>query len=99
MQGKKLEADIKKLEEEMSSNLYNIDDKKLDILVQKKNEFIEMRDDNIEGVMLPSWSQYEDLGEKPSSYFFDLENRNYNNKVMNKLVNENGEEFMKLKIF
>ena len=54
MQGKKLEADIKKLEEEMSSNLYNIDDKKLDILVQKKNEFIEMRDDNIEGVMLPS---------------------------------------------
>ena len=52
--GKKLEADVKKLEEEMSSNLYNIDDKKLDILVQKKNEFIEMRDDNIEGVMLPS---------------------------------------------
>ena len=36
----KLEADIKKLEEEISSNINNIDDEKLDTLVQKKNEFI-----------------------------------------------------------
>ena len=33
----KLEADIKKLEE-LSSNINNIDDEKLDALVQKKNE-------------------------------------------------------------
>ena len=39
----KLEADIKKLEEEISSNMNNIDDEKLDTLVQKKNEFIELR--------------------------------------------------------
>ena len=52
--GKKLEADIKKLEEEMSSNLYNFDDEKLNILVQMKNEFIELRNDNIEWVMLRS---------------------------------------------
>ena len=49
--------------------------------------------------MLRSRSRYEDLGEKPSNYFFNLENRNYNNKVMNKLVNERGENFLKLKIF
>ena len=36
----KLEADIKKSEEEISSNINNIDDEKLDTLVQKKNEFI-----------------------------------------------------------
>ena len=32
----KLEADIKKLEEEISSNINNIDDEKLDTLVQRK---------------------------------------------------------------
>ena len=47
--------------------------------------------------MLRSRSRYEDLGEKPLNYFFNLENRNYNNKVMNKLVNEKGEEFFETK--
>ena len=47
--------------------------------------------------MLRSRSRYEDLGEKSSNYFFYLENRNYNNKVMNKLVNERGEEFFETK--
>ena len=47
--------------------------------------------------MLRSRSQYEDLGEKSSNFFFNLENRNYNKKVMNELVNENGEEFFETK--
>ena len=65
--------------------------------MQKKNEFIELRNKIIEGVMLRSRSRYEDLGEKPSNYFFNLENRNYNNKVINKLVDEKGEEFFETK--
>ena len=65
--------------------------------MQKKNEFIELRNKRIEGVMLCIRSRYEDLGEKPSNYFFNLENRNYNNKVMNKLVNEKGQEFFETK--
>ena len=40
---------------------------------------------------------YEDLGEKPSNYYFNLENRNYDNKVMNKLINEKGEELYETK--
>ena len=63
--------------------------------MQKKNELIELRNKRIEGVMLRSRSQYEDFGEKPSNYFFDLENWNYNAKVMNKIVNQKGEEFFK----
>ena len=47
--------------------------------------------------MLRSRSRYEDLGEKPSNYFFNLENRNNNNKVINKLVDEKGEEFFETK--
>ena len=34
------------------------------------------------------WLEY---GEKPSKYFLNLEKRNYNMKVINKLVNNNGE--------
>ena len=78
-------------------NINNNNDKKLDTLVQRKNEFIELRYKRIEGVMLRSRSQYEDLGEKSSNFFFNLENRNYNKKVMNELVNENGEEFFETK--
>ena len=36
----KLEADIKKLEEEISLNINNIGEEKLDTLVQKKNELL-----------------------------------------------------------
>ena len=75
----KLEPDIKKLEEAISSSINNIDDKKLNTLVQKKTEFIELRNKKNEGAMLRSQSQYKDLGEKPSNYFFILAKRNYNN--------------------
>ena len=40
---------------------------------------------------------YVDHGEKPSNYFFNLENRTYDNKVMNKLINEKGEELYETK--
>ena len=46
----------------------------------------------IEGTNLRSRCRYEDLGEKPSSYFFKLENRNYTDKVMSRLIDENNEE-------
>ena len=46
--------------------------------------------------MLRSRSRYEDLGEKPTQYFFNLEKRNYTSKVIHKLVYEDGEEFTKI---
>ena len=49
--------------------------------------------------MLRSRSRYEELGEKPTKYFLQLENRNYTNKVINKLVDENGNEFNDTKIY
>ena len=85
----KLETDIKKLEEQTRSNINNIDEEKLDILVQEKT-FIELRNKRIEGAMLHSWSRYKDLGEEPSNYLLNLENRKYINKVTNKLINEKG---------
>ena len=45
-----------------------------------------------EGVMLRARCRYEELGEKPSGYFLNLENRNFMDKVINKLVDANGKE-------
>ena len=44
-------------------------------------------------MMLRSISRYEELGEKPTHYFFNLEKRNYTSKVIKKLINTEGEEF------
>ena len=40
--------------------------------------------------MLRSISIHEDLVEKPTNYFFKLENRNYISKVISRLVNDEG---------
>ena len=50
-----------------------------------------------EGIMLRSRSRYEELGEKPTKYFLQLESRNYTNKLINKLTDENGNEFNETK--
>ena len=42
--------------------------------------------------MLRSRCRYEDLGEKPSGYFLKLEKRNFTNKVITKIIEENGQE-------
>lgn len=42
--------------------------------------------------MLRSRTRYQDLGEKPTKYFFGLENRQYTNKVMNKIIDSNAVE-------
>ena len=44
--------------------------------------------------MLRSRCRYQDLGEKPSKYFYELENRNFTNKVITKLVEDDGSEFL-----
>ena len=62
------------------------------MLSQKKATLTELRESKIEGVMLRSKCRYQDLGEKPTKYFFNLENRHYTNKVMGKLIDENGTE-------
>lgn len=57
----------------------------------------DIRKEKIDGVMLRSRSRYQDLGEKPSKYFFSLENRNFTNKVMTKLIDDDGTEYTETK--
>lgn len=88
----KLEGEIRVLEEEINNNFLSLADEKILKLAEKKEKLAEIRKEKIDGVMMRSRSRYQDLGEKPTKYFFNLENRNYVNKVMTKLIDEDGTE-------
>ena len=92
-----LEREIKQLEEQVQNNLNDISMDEILLLNDKKEKLEEIRKIKMDGVMLRSRCRYEDLGEKPTKYFLNLENRNYHDKVINHLIDENGEEIYKTK--
>lgn len=94
---KKLEEEIKELEDEINVNILQINEDTLQNLSLKKNQLTEIRKHKIEGVMLRSRSRYQDLGEKPTKYFLGLENRQYTNKLMSKIIDSNGTEYTETK--
>ena len=57
-----------------------------------ENRLNEIRKHKIEGVMIRSRCRYEDLGEKPSNYFLNFEKRNFTDKVITKIIEDNGQE-------
>ena len=64
----------------------------LNLLENKENRLSEIRKHKIEAVMIRSRCRYEDLGEKPSSYFLNFEKGNFTNKVITKIIEDNGQE-------
>ena len=92
-----LEKEIKDLEDNINTNFSHKIHEQLNTLAQNKNSLEEIRKAKIQGVMLRSRVRYEELGEKPTKYFFNLENRQFTNKVMNKIIDENGDEYTKTK--
>lgn len=88
----KLEKDIESLESEINANFNNVDEQKIQDLIIKKQQLTNIRKEKIDEVVLRSKCRYQDLGEKPTNYFFNLENRNVTSKVINKLV-EDGIEY------
>lgn len=90
----KLESEIKIIEDEINKNFGNISEDVLQTLGVKKELLNELRNEKLQGVLLRSRCRYEELGEKPTSYFFNLENRNFTNKVINKLVDDNDNQFV-----
>ena len=89
---RKLEQEIKILENEINRTFLNMTEEALLTLETKKSILNDIQKEKIVGMMLRSRSRYEDLGEKPTQYFFNLEKRNYTSKVIHKLVNTEGEE-------
>ena len=85
-----LEREIKQLEEQVQNNLNDISMDEILLLNDIKEKIEEIRKIKMDGVMLRSRCRYEDLGENPTKYLLNLENRNYQDKVINHLIDENG---------
>ena len=85
------------MEEKIQTNINEISNEEILLLQEKHEALREIRQKKIEGVMLRSRCRYEELGEKPTKYFLNLENRNYQEKVIQYLIDENGEEIYETK--
>ena len=79
---KQLEKDIINIEANITNRLNEISEDEINILEEKKNAFSDLRKIKTEGVMLRSSCRYEELGEKTSGYFLNLENRTFIYKVI-----------------
>ena len=63
----------------------------LNLLENKKNRLSEIRKHKIEGVMKRSRCRYEALGENLQVTFLNFEKRNFTNKVITKIIEDNGQ--------
>jgi exonuclease III len=86
---KSLEQQILELDEQMKSNPNTVR-ANLDTLEQLNLELEDIRNNTIQGTMIRSRARWHELGEKPSSYFLNLENRNHINKTIVELKKEDG---------
>ena len=77
-----LENEIKHLEEEEPLDLEKINEKKL--------ELENFRREKIQGIMIRAKIKWAEEGEKPTRYFCSLVSRNFVNKTLPKVQQENG---------
>ena len=68
-----------------------------EIIQEKQRELTKIREKKLEGTMIRARARWIEQGEKPSSYFCSLENRNFVSKRMSLLVKENDFEIKDFK--
>ena len=64
-----MEEEISKLEEDINSDLLNIELEKIQKLTKVKERLVDMRKEKIDGVTLRSRCRYQDLGENRQNIF------------------------------
>ena len=69
----KLKKEIIWLEKELHKNLMN--ENWINKLNEKKDKLEDIREHKLKGAFIRSRWQYTNMGEKPSSYFLNLENK------------------------
>ena len=85
---KKLEEKEKRLMKEIEKLENNeIDENSYILIENKKEELVSIREIRMKGVLIRSKARWVEDGEKISSYFCNLEKRNYTNKRITKLTN------------
>ena len=84
---KDVEDKIDNLEYEVQNNLSQENFEKLE---KECEELKNLREEKIEGLRIRSRARWHELGEKSTSYFLNLENRNFVNKTIQELKTEQG---------
>ena len=80
---KNLEEKIRILDKEISTGKANIDSLKK--LKDLNDKLIEIKNEELKGALIRSRAEWLDLGEKPSRFFLNLENRNRVNKMISEI--------------
>ena len=86
---KKMEKETK-LMDEISRLESNIDEHHIENLNSKQRELEELRKEKLKGAFIRSRAKWVEEGEKPSKYFCHLESRNFTNKLIPKVEEDNG---------
>ena len=76
-------------------NLENCQDPNLELIETRKEELQNLRKEKLNGVIIRSRVKWAEEGEKPTKYFCSLESRNYVNKIIPKVVKEDGNHITK----
>lgn len=87
-----LENKAQKLEEKLASEVNPVQLEQLNQnLIQTKSDIAAINEEKTKGCFIRSKMNWLEGGEKNSSYFFALEQRNYNRKCINKLRLKDGQ--------
>ena len=86
----------KTLLEQLELDIVNLESsdaiKNFDEITLKQEQIKLIREKRLNGTLIRSKARWISQGEKPSKYFFALENRHFISKRMKCLINKNGEE-------
>ena len=63
-------------------------------ILNTEQKLIDYREKKINGIMARAKARWEAEGEKCTNYFCNLEKRHYNEKLISKIITENGDEIL-----
>lgn len=82
---------ISVLEDSIRDDFQNINETILSDLSTNKRKLEQIHEEEARGIQIRNRIKWYEEGEKPTSYFCHLENRNYTSKLINSIVNNKGE--------
>ena len=83
-----LQKEIKSLEDRLNHPDRISSDDLVQQIREKRKELEIIIEEKTRGAIIRSRARWYEQGEKPTRYFFNLEKRNYNRKVINKLITQ-----------
>ena len=86
------EKKVENLERRIDRDTSNTNIDNISELKNTKTELEEIRQEKVQGIIVRSRAYWHEYGEKCSKYFLNLENRNYLERKIQRLIKDDGEE-------